>query len=780
MFSFRRLGLNASSARSSNRGSGPRSFRLETLEDRLCLSANAVHLAPQTNVAGYEAVAVPMQVGNIGEPAVGAGMQSSGFGLTGTNNGWIAWENNVVSVHGTNVQDNVQVEYTQSFGGAVSASQTTWLRVRLTNAFGTQTRNFSTFAVTKIEFFAHDGNDIFNNVTHINSLVEGGAGHDSLTGGSGNDDLRGRDGNDVLRGNGGNDLLYGGDDFDYLEGGAGNDTLAGNNDWDRLFGGSGNDLLSGGLGGDELEGGSGSDEMHGDGGNDTLRGNSGNDNMFGGIGHDQMFGGLGNDKMRGNDGNDTMEGGAGDDQMWGNDGFDLMFGGMGNDWMDGGDHNDEMHGGSGSDDMYGGYGNDEMHGGIGHDQMWGQWGNDHMDGDGGDDTMYGGSDDDHVSGGSGDDSLFGNDGEDSLFGGSGNDFLSGGDDDDYIHTGDGNDTAYGDDGDDRIYGLEGNDYLVGGIGDDKLVGGDGDDSLYGSAGKDELHGQNGNDFLFGGSGNDQLWGHAGNDHLEGGSGDDDLFGGDGNDELEGDSGLDGLFGGRGNNTLDGGSGADRILTYDTNGNAFSVFADTNDEILGLSSADAVIKFITGDMMWDDGEVEVLDAGFALLHRHPGTRHTELLKSTSDGQLTFIRRNVISSDELSAGYPVGNYDARAENGNTVHISQKLLDKSDGEILSVVVHELGHFWQNQPSFQAISGWTQDPGSCDELICHVESASGDWWYSVDALGGFLSGYAALNPWEDFATTFAHFFTESTSHANSIIDAKLDWMADFLDGLA
>ena len=96
------------------------------------------------------------------------------------------------------------------------------------------------------------GNDNLRGDVHVNNVILGLAGDDTLTGGNfadllvggaGNDTLRGRGGNDRLVGDSGDDTLFGGNGKDILIGGRNNDTLAGEGGNDVLIGGANNDIF---------------------------------------------------------------------------------------------------------------------------------------------------------------------------------------------------------------------------------------------------------------------------------------------------------------------------------------------------------------------------------------------------------------------------------------------------------------------------------------------------------------------------------------------------------
>lgn len=125
-----------------------------------------------------------------------------------------------------------------------------------------------------------------------------------------------------------------------------------------------------------------------------------------------------------------------------------------------------------------------------------------------------------------------------------------------LETSDEGEAVVGGKGDDLLSGGAGDDILRGGPGDDQIFGGEGNDQLFGEEGDDELHGDLGSDALHGGAGRDLLHGGQGDDLLHGEAEDDRLFGDEGNDQLFGGEGNDELTGGSGDDALDGGPGSD--------------------------------------------------------------------------------------------------------------------------------------------------------------------------------------------------------------------------------
>jgi parallel beta-helix repeat protein len=174
-----------------------------------------------------------------------------------------------------------------------------------------------------------------------NSVIEAGAGDDTLTGGAGTNLLIGGAGNDtylVKRAgdevredlDGGTDTVWASIDYvlganleilrlaDDARSGTGNELnnrIVGTGYADRLSGLDGDDSLQGGAGNDTLLGGSGTDELLGQDGDDELHGEGGADKLIGGAGADRLFGGDGDDWLEGGAGADILSGGLGADKF---------------------------------------------------------------------------------------------------------------------------------------------------------------------------------------------------------------------------------------------------------------------------------------------------------------------------------------------------------------------------------------------------------------------------------------------------------------------------------
>lgn len=332
------------------------------------------------------------------------------------------------------------------------------------------------------------------------------------------------------------------------------------------------------------------------------------------------------------------------------------------------------------------------HGEYGHDTLLGGYG---------DDIIHGGGHNDVIYGRSGNDRLYDNEGADKIYGGSGNDILSSGMHNDVLGGGSGNDTIYGGDGNDNINGDSGNDFI------------------YAGNGHDIARGSSGNDRVYGQDGNDRLWGDYGNDYLYGGNHSDDLFGGGGADVLYGQAGMDGLFGGMGvRDSLIGGTGADRLLI----GNEDVIYQYE-------SSRDAHIYIRNNIRNWTDYEVERVDLGLKAIHWTTGS--TRLLKDNNAADPYVFYR------DGSGGSVAYNVNATHD----IHFEDGTFTSSNTFVAQVVIHEIGHTWDEQSENPYINGfrsysWTYYNGQ---------------WYQ-NGNNDFARPRGKDNPYEDFATVFAN----------------------------
>lgn len=441
------------------------------------------------------------------------------------------------------------------------------------------------------------------------SVLDGGAGNDTLRGGAGNDGIYGGSNDDQLFGDAGDDHITGNDGNDFLDAGSGNDIVSGGTGFDTIYAGAGEDIIGGVGNADYIDGGDGDDVILGDSSFDTI-----NEITFATPNNEAR------DTILGGSGDDVILGEWGDDLIYGNDGIDKLFGGVGNDTIDGGDDNDTLEGNSGDDILYGGSGDDLIRGdteprsksaptaenasdvalieGAGNDQLIGGAGNDQLDGGKGDDFLVGGAGIDQLDGGEGNDTadlsdietginanlsagtfsypnalgiavtevirnienIIGTQFGDTLTGNQAANRLEGGNGDDRLFGGNGNDTLLGGVGDDWLAGGAGINLLDGGDGFDLALLGDLPSSVRADLNTDRMTYQDtaGNivteiirniEGITSGAFNDELIGDAGNNRFDGRGG---------NDTLRGSAGNDYFLGGYGIDFIDGGDGFDTV------------------------------------------------------------------------------------------------------------------------------------------------------------------------------------------------------------------------------
>ncbi|MGI0495687.1 calcium-binding protein [Limnospira platensis] len=214
------------------------------------------------------------------------------------------------------------------------------------------------------------------------SVLDGGAGNDTLVSVFATDSLFGGDGNDSLLGR----------RFSIMDGGDGNNTLNGG-EWLRtgttplevsLFGGAGNDLIIGAQGSitNVIAGGAGDDTIVFGTTNDILLSDTantlGNDSItaanveFFNEGNEgvSITNLQGNNTVEGSERNDLLVTGSGNDLLLGGNGDDTLLGGAGNDFLFGGSGNDLLDGGPGDDTLEGGFGVNTLVGGEGDNQFF--------------------------------------------------------------------------------------------------------------------------------------------------------------------------------------------------------------------------------------------------------------------------------------------------------------------------------------------------------------------------------------------------------------------------
>jgi hypothetical protein len=147
--------------------------------------------------------------------------------------------------------------------------------------------------------------------------------------------------------------------------------------------------------------------------------------------------------------------------------------------------------------------------------------------------------------------------------------------------------------------------------------------------------------------------------------------------------------------------------------------------------------------WSHTDIEAVDQ--ALKDLHQATGNDQLLERSNNGRIAFVR--------------VGSHSS-GPSLNGVNNDEKIFITDTGLSASTVFHEIGHFWdepgevRSNSDFRAVSDWRRSasPG-------YRVSGDGDWFFRNDA--SFASNYGRSNPMEDFATTFAAYFLDTTGRS-------------------
>jgi hypothetical protein len=310
-------------------------------------------------------------------------------------------------------------------------------------------------------------------------------------------------------------------------------------------------------------------------------------------------------------------------------------------------------------------------------------------------------------------------------------------------------------------------------------GGSGKDTFIGGTGADFFKGLGGNDTLFGGGGPDILHGDTGNDRLYGGGGTDQLLGG---------SGTNGLYGGYGMDFLWGGSGSDRFLLGEAGDYIQGGYSSEKDAILRFENTTSNVTVNmdggTGTFdndSWSQTDIERVDAALAVLHEAKGS--PVFLRYDGD-DLEFRRVGEWLSGQ---GQNVLGW-----NGDTgvITLTEKTFAGSDALVHEVVLHEIGHNWDETDEnasvgqFRAISGWTIPEFGAWGLPGYSLSGDGNWSHFTDA--DFTRPYAKTNPKEDFAESFMTYWmhqmgeqsTMASKHYEDLTE-KMAYMEDFVNNV-
>lgn len=188
----------------------------------------------------------------------------------------------------------------------------------------------------------------------------------------------------------------------------------------------------------------------------------------------------------------------------------------------------------------------------------------------------------------------------------------------------------------------------------------------------------------------------------------------------------------------------------------------------------------------------VDAVLAVLHRQGGG--TRLLKTGDGGELVLARHGT-----TNRGFNDGRIhmtDANNQFGDTT--------VGDVNLRGYILHEIGHGWQGSAfvsggtsywtQFVAQSGWTStNPNSplytlsTNEGRLKADGMTPDSrWYLTSAASNFASPYAQTNENEDFAESFAAFFTQRAgwtfyngAAGAAAIPAKMTIFANWVAGL-
>ena len=229
---------------------------------------------------------------------------------------------------------NLKIEYKLTSDPAAS-----YVTMNATNTALFTNENAPTLSDPRIQDLVYDTLSASWQI-RTGSILDGGAGSDTLNGGAGRDYITGGAGNATLNGGAGDDTLDGGTGNNILNGGAGNDTL---------YGGTGINTLTGGTGDDTYIISSTSNTLveAAGGGTDTVvldatfaATNAGTTYTL--AANFENLTALGTSAI-------NLTGNAAANHIEGNSAANVISGGAGNDYLAGGRGNDTLTGGSGSD-----------------------------------------------------------------------------------------------------------------------------------------------------------------------------------------------------------------------------------------------------------------------------------------------------------------------------------------------------------------------------------------------------------------------------------------------
>jgi hypothetical protein len=194
------------------------------------------------------------------------------------------------------------------------------------------------------------------------------------------------------------------------------------------------------------------------------------------------------------------------------------------------------------------------------------------------------------------------------------------------------------------------------------------------------------------------------------------------------------------------------------------FRDDGEQWALLGSNMGLVQYSAGS--WTDAQIESVDKALATLQDQTG--NTRLLKTSGGGSLTFHKAGSADGDP-ARGWNSGGGTITLTNSGT---------STDLRTRSTTIHEIAHNWDEESPFYtgwlALSGWERNIPILHDFFPpdgKVKSGDGGWWHNENAQ--FARSYGAMNPLEDFATSWQAFFGLSGTQ----VAAKLSHLQAFFD---
>jgi hypothetical protein len=274
--------------------------------------------------------------------------------------------------------------------------------------------------------------------------------------------------------------------------------------------------------------------------------------------------------------------------------------------------------------------------------------------------------------------------------------------------------------------------------------------IYGNSGDDEIYGMGGQDTLFGDAGNDTLRGGPGRDTMYGGPNNDSLLVNDDNDVdfAFGDEGADRFL-------VRTGTGGPNDTTDRTSEDARIFFEDGPAITVTFSTTTTPSSYAAGQ--WTAQDIDWVDAAFGELGRR--TNNNNLVKTAAGGEMTFVRYGATLSG------PGGIYGWNP-GGGRIAINSYGISLGRSGIMQAVFHEIGHNWDteyNAAGWRALSGWTNTNPN-NPTYSQGTNPKQNWWYLTSAAFSSANGYYShTDPDEDFAESFAAYFSQRAKLPNT-----------------